>query len=125
MLYGEITRDQIDALVTELHRSGAAVPQLWHLEVVNVLLVHVRQGRFTAAAVVEYLSALSEVETTVDSNTHERAWKSIFDLAAKHRLSSYDAAYLELAVRKRATLATLDKALARAAEAEGVLLFWN
>ena len=125
MLYGEIAPGVVEKLFVELRRSGTFVPQLWHLEVVNVLVIDVRKGRYAMPAIERYLSHLAAIEITVDSGTHERAWTSILELAVKHRLTSYDATYLELAVRKQAALATLDKALARAAEAEKVPLFWD
>ncbi len=101
------------------------MPQVWRLEVVNVLLMGYRKRRHELNVVREYLSDLSRPLIVVDDETGSRAWDSIFELAAKYRLTSYDAAYLELAARMRAPLATLDKELIRAAREEGVKLFWD
>ncbi len=73
----------------------------------------------------QYLAVLLRSKITVDAETLTRAWGATLELGAKHKLTGYDAVYLELAVRKRAALATLDKALARAAEAEHIPLFWS
>ena len=125
LFYGEISGAERSRLEDAIEQSGAAVPQLWHLEVVNVLLIGYRKGRHGLDALRQYLSDIALPRITVDSETQSRAWGSVLELAAKHGLTSYDAAYLELAIRLRASLATLDKGLVQAARDEGVRLFWN
>ncbi len=107
-MYREGRQEELDRLYRELSRSGAIVPQLWRLEVVNVLLIGLRKGRHDLIAVKDHLLNISSINIMVDE-THSRAWDSVLELAAKHTLTSYDAAYLELAMRTRFPLATLDK----------------
>ena len=103
-------------------RNGAWVPSIWHLEVANVLEMSVRRGRITGAFRDAALADLALLPIQADLETQERAWSDTARLAASHRLTLYDAAYLELAKRLAAPIATLDRDLAGAAEAEGVLL---
>jgi len=125
LLYGEALPAELKQLEKAIRHADALVPQLWHLEVANVLLMGLRKNRHDLNGIRGYLSDLSRPLITVDGETQRRAWDSVLELAAKHRLTSYDAVYLELAVRMRAPLATLDRDLIRAAKAEGVALFWS
>ena len=95
------------------------MPQLWHLETRNSLLVAERRGRLSAGGVKERLDALKGLPIRTDE---EPDLQSAFDLARAHGLSFYDVLYLELAKRESTELATLDGALGRAAVAEGVSL---
>ena len=95
--------------------DGALVPQLWHLEVRNALVSAERRGRITARGLNDRLRALRRLPVTTDAAPDLDA---VVALARSHRLSIYDAVYLELARRHRAALATLDAGLAHAATAE-------
>ena len=106
-----------DRVLERLVEEGALVPQLWHVETRNALLVAERRGRLSADEVEQRLDALNDLPIATDE---EPDLQSAFDLAKAHGLSLYDALYLELAKRRRATLATLDRPLGRAAAAEGV-----
>ena len=105
--------------LVRLEDDEALVPHLWHLELRNGLLVAVRRGRFIAGGPAERLNALHDLPIRTDM---EPDMDIAFALAEKHGLSFYDAIYLELAKRHTAPLATLDKALARAAADEGLHL---
>ena len=105
--------------LTRLEDDEALVPHLWHLELRNCLLVATRRGRFTADGPTERLNALRDLPVRTDT---EPDLTLAFVLAERHGLSFYDAVYLELAKRHTAPIATLDKALARAADAEGLPL---
>ena len=83
----------------------------WHLEFVNVLLQAERRGRIGAADVDSQLALFDRLPITTDFEPSTRASAKILTLARAHRLTSYDAAYLELAVRLGLPLATKDKAL--------------
>ena len=107
-----------EALV-RLESEVALVPQFWHLEVRSALLGAERRGRIRVDEVDERLHRLGELPIRTDT---EPDFRVAFTLARKHRLSMYDAMYLELAQRSGAPLATLDQALARAAVAAGRLL---
>jgi predicted nucleic acid-binding protein len=106
-------------LVTE---NGAWVPGLWKLEIANVLEMGVRRHRHDAAFRDATLSDLSLLPITLDSESDHQAWGPTLRLAERHRLTLYDAAYLELAQRRGLPLATLDTALRTAAAAEKVSL---
>lgn len=111
---------QADDLLADLKPAQAMVPQHWPLEVANGLLSAVRRrridDRFRRGAVED--AALIPVQ--VASDTSALAWSALSDLAVRHSLSVYDAAYLDLARRRRLPLATLDRRLGDAANAEGL-----
>jgi predicted nucleic acid-binding protein len=109
----------LDALVNE----PAIVPELWHLEVANTLLVGERRKRSTQANTVQWMTFLASLPITVDEHTHFHAFGDITDLGRSHNLSAYDAAYLELAMRRGLPLATRDEKLKAAARAVGVILY--
>lgn len=118
----EATAD-CDQLLDELTAGARAwVPALWHLELGNVLLGAHRRDRIDQAGIEAFLAQLSAYDISLDDQTIERAWQKTFDLALEHRLSTYDAAYLELALRRGIPLATLDTALIAAANSCGVPL---
>jgi predicted nucleic acid-binding protein len=121
-LYREEATRSVDELFEDLIEASAWVPALWHLEVANVLQVGIRRGRHAADFRDRVLSDLSEFPIHVDSETARQAWGATARLAEHHRLTVYDAAYLELALRRGLPLATLDEDLRTAAEAEGVPL---
>ncbi|WEK05436.1 MAG: type II toxin-antitoxin system VapC family toxin [Candidatus Devosia phytovorans] len=105
------------SLVTE---GGAYVPQLWNVEVANVLLMKGRRGKIPMHTVSGLLEGLSRLGIETDSETSDKAWGITLALAMRHNLTVYDATYLELAVRKHLTLATIDDKLVIAARAEGL-----
>lgn len=108
--------DELDpraARVAErVSQDGALVPQLWHLEVRNALVTAERRGRLTAQGTVDRLRALRQLPVVTDA---EPDLDAVVALARSHRISIYDAVYLELAQRRRAALATLDAGLVEAA----------
>lgn len=106
-------------------KNGAAihVPALWHLEIANALLVFVRRKLMTESQRAVGLTLLSQLRVVIDDETNRLAFSSVSELAAKHSLSAYDAAYLELARRKSLPLATRDEALKVAAGRAGIRLF--
>jgi predicted nucleic acid-binding protein len=111
------------AVEDSLPTARAIVPSLWPLEVANALLAGERRKRATEAAVTTFLGLLTALPITLDDDTAGRAWPVSLHLARSHRLSVHDAAYLELAMRKRLPLATLDDKLSAAAAAAGVPAF--
>ena len=118
-LLGEDTALRAEAALTRLDDDEALVPHLWHLEVRNCLLTAARRGRLASDGSEERLNALSDLPIRTDSDPD---LDIAFTLAQKHGLSFYDAIYLELAERLAAPIATLDKALARAAAGQGLSL---
>jgi predicted nucleic acid-binding protein len=96
------------------------VPCHWILEVTNTLLRARRHGRLRPREhPADILERLGELPIVADVETSIRAWRETFALAETCRLTIYDAAYLELALRLAAPLVTLDMDLARAANAAG------
>jgi predicted nucleic acid-binding protein len=112
----------LDALLRALLPGQAAVPALWHLETANLLAQGERRGRITAAQIPERRTLLAALRVETDTTAPERGLGPILDLARRHRLSAYDAAYLDLALRCALPLASKDAALRRVAQAEGVAL---
>jgi predicted nucleic acid-binding protein len=108
------------ALLDRTAEEPVAVPGIWPLEVCNAVLVALRRGRFTDEDVPGFLDLVTALSLGVDTQAEGRIFDEVLPLARRHGLSSYDAAYLELALRKKAPLATLDAGLARAARAAGV-----
>ncbi len=112
-----------DAVARKLPSNGAIVPAHWHLEVANALLVGERRGRCDQADTAHWLAFLGSLPITVDDYNGNRVFNDVVALARAQSLSAYDAAYLELALRRGLRLATLDKALKSASAAVGVELF--
>jgi predicted nucleic acid-binding protein len=112
-----------NAVRAALATRRAAVPALWPLEVANVLLMGERRKRSTQAKATKWLRFLNALPIAVDTPTPELAFDPILSLARSHKLTSYDAAYLELAMRLGLPLAARDDALEKAAQAVGVPLF--
>lgn len=114
------TSSVADAAMREVATDEAVVPAVWWFEVRNLLLTGERVGRMDPIGTAGFLADLEALSIRID-----RASESdlILALARTHRLTVYDAAYLELAGRIAAPLATLDHKLAEAARAAGVPLF--
>jgi predicted nucleic acid-binding protein len=121
-VYSEETTEPIAEVLALMSDKGAWVPALWRLEVANVLQMNVRRGRHDAAFRDAALADLAVLPISIDAETDRRAWDATLRLAERHRLTLYDAAYLELAVRRGMPLATLDQELRDAATAKGVPL---
>jgi predicted nucleic acid-binding protein len=121
-IYGEETTQAIRAVFETVESYGALVPALWRLEVANVLEMGVRRKRHDAAFRESTLTDLALLPIRLDPETDRHAWGATTQLAARHGLTLYDAAYLELARRAGLPLATLDNELRLAASAEGVPL---
>ncbi len=98
------------------------VPQIWHVEVGNALLMAVRRSRMPEQALSAAIRKIEGLDVVVDPRTGQSAWHETLHLAQKHRLSLYDASHLELASRLEAALATLDSRLVTAAREENVEL---
>lgn len=109
------------ALLPRLEAEGATAPSLWLFEVPNALLVAQRRGRFSTDSLRVLLEDLEGLEVAIDDQSDRAAFGSTLDLASRHNLTVYDAAYLELARRRALPLATLDVRLRRAAQAEAVV----
>jgi predicted nucleic acid-binding protein len=117
----EHTQSVMD-LLDRVVETGAFAPSLWPLEALNGLLMAERRRRIDARRRQRLARLLRALPVTLDAETAGQAWTSTIRLAERHRLSVYDAAYLELAQRRKLPLATLDVDLIRAAKASGTTL---
>jgi predicted nucleic acid-binding protein len=109
-----------DAVFERVRDQGAVVPGLWHLEVANVLLQAEKHGRIATGDVAMRLELIAQLPITTDNETTARAWREILVLARAEGLTTYDATYLELAIRRGLPLQTKDEALISAAKRSGV-----
>jgi len=114
------TNQYADAVLDRLSESTAFVPSIWPLEVVNVLWVAERKKRLKEADSVRFITLLSQLPIIVEHEQLERRMKDVLSLARVNNLSSYDAAYLDLSMRKGFSLASLDSRLIKAAKKANV-----
>lgn len=121
-IYADETTDAVLRLFDEIRIHGAWVPGLWRWEIANVLQLNVRRRRHGADFRDGALSSLAMLPVKVDAEADRQAWGGALHLAERHRLTVYDAAYLEIAARRKIPLATLDRDLRAAAVSEGVQL---
>ncbi len=120
--FNDEANDYADRVLDRLAAGAAFVPSIWPLEVVNVLLVAERKKRLETFDCVRFLRFLEQLPITVEYGQGEVRMKELLSLARSNRLSSYDAAYLDLAMRKGVPIATLDNALAKAAKKTGIAI---
>jgi predicted nucleic acid-binding protein len=121
-LIDEDRSDEARGILRNVISDGAEVPSLWPLEVGNILLLAERRRLLNAAARRDHLRDLYRLPIAIDNETARRAWHDAMALAERHGLTLYDAAYLELSLRRELPLATFDVSLRRAAAASGVQL---
>lgn len=112
-----------EAILKSLADADALVPNLWHLEATNVLLGAEKRHEVDAGEIEGFIAQLENLPLHVDSLTSHQAFSRIMALSRIYKLSSYDAAYLELAIREGLPLATLDKDLRKSAKKAGVDLY--
>ena len=117
----EITT-QTAKILDRLDEELALVPTLWFLEITNVVALAERKGRITLAEGSKFVNNLTMLKIESDAEAPELAFDELLPLCRAHQLTSYDAVYLELAVRRKLPLATLDEPLRKAAKKLGVKL---
>ncbi len=111
-----------DQILDKLEFSTAIVPSIWPLEVGNVLLVAERKNRLIQADSIRFIALLTELPIVVEPESPGRMMNEIVNIARTYNLSTYDASYLDLAMRKGISIATLDKNLLKAAKQSKVSL---
>jgi predicted nucleic acid-binding protein len=113
------------AVLSGLGIDGAAaiVPMTWGLEIANVIARCEAKGQLNEAQSESFLTLIEAIPIQVDPDTFSHVLSDTLQLARRYRLSSYDASYLELALREEAPIATLDEDLRRAATQAGVKQF--
>lgn len=107
-----------DAVFQSFREAEALVPAIWRLEVANAFLVAVRRNRLPEARAVPVMDLLNSLRISVDGRPP--SLHTAFTVAKQHGLSSYEAAYLELAMRSGLPLATKDGKLRAASQAAGI-----
>lgn len=105
------------------HQAKAIVPPLWYIEVNNVLLVAERRGRVKIAETRHFWTVLHQLPITMQNQQGHYDAESILNLGRQYQLSAYDATYLDLAIKFNCPLASLDKALLKAAQDVGVAVY--
>jgi predicted nucleic acid-binding protein len=100
--------------------DSAVVPALWLYEVGNVVELAVRKGRIPGEKALAFLEGLADLPIEVENPSRTQVFVTVRMLAGQYQLTGYDAAYLELANRHKLPIASLDKALLRAALAAGL-----
>ena len=110
----EATKQTI-AIRNSLACSIAYVPSIWPLEVNNILWLALKKQRISEMQTARFKYLLKSLPIQIDLKASDLYNEVIFDLSKRYQLTSYDAAYLELALREQLPLATLDKDLMKAA----------
>jgi predicted nucleic acid-binding protein len=111
-----------DALLDRLADEEAVAPALWRLEVADALARSERRGRLSPAGLTRSVTLLQRLAVAVDLAGSDRAFREVLDLARRERLTVYDAAYVELALRLGLPLASMDAQLRNAAAGLGLAL---
>ena len=112
-----------ESVLKSLVGAEAVVPNLWHLEAANVLLGATNRRDIELAELERFTAQLENLPITVDTLTANQVFGHTISLARAYRLSSYDAAYLELALREGLPLASLDKDLLKAAKKSDIEIY--
>jgi predicted nucleic acid-binding protein len=120
--FDDETSPYTDALLDLLAEGEAFVPSIWPLEIVNVLVNAERAGRLVHADALKFLRLIASLPITVIPESPARVFSEVLALAREEGLSSYDAAYLDLALREGLPLATQDRALRRAAKRKNAVI---
>ncbi len=110
------------SLLEALETKSAYVPELWPLEMGNILIAAERRQRVSYADIAKFLTLLESLSIKIDEGTAQRGFHEILSLAYSTKLTTYDSAYLELAIRLGLPLATKDIQLQKAAKQMGVKL---
>jgi predicted nucleic acid-binding protein len=109
-----------DSILIQTSAETTFVPHHWKVELANGLTMGVRRNRISSIYREQTLSAVDALEYRIDTAGVDNVWPDAVEIADRRGLTVYDALYIELAKRTNSKLATLDKAMNRAAVAEGV-----
>lgn len=114
--FGDLASDYADAVLDNLAHAGAVVPVVWPLEVVDILLAAERRKRLRAEASERFLALLARLPIVVDERWPSSGMDDLIRLGRGYGLSSYAAAYLDLALREKLPIATLDEKVLHTAQ---------
>jgi predicted nucleic acid-binding protein len=109
-------------LLTDISEKSVLVPGWWYVEIANVLVLAERKGRINADQVAEFIALIEALDVEIDNDSPQRAFSQLLPLCRTHRLTSYDAIYLDLALRRKLPLASLDEPLRKATKKLGIKL---
>ena len=112
-----------DDVLESLVSVEAIAPAIWPLEIGNVLVVAERRKRLSKSAGIRFLALINDLPIIVIQESPERMTREILSLARERHISTYDASYLDLAMRKGLPIATQDSGLKKAARACEVPIF--
>jgi predicted nucleic acid-binding protein len=121
-LFNDEATPKTEALLNRLTTETALVPAWWFIEIANVLAMAERKARITPTQSDAFIADLGKLGIERDDEAPNRAFTYLLALCRKHQLTSYDAIYLDLAVRHNLPLATLDEDLRKTAKKLGVRL---
>jgi predicted nucleic acid-binding protein len=121
-LFEDEASPRADALLDRIIQQGAVIPALWYTEIENGLGMAERRNRLSPEGIREAINLLRGLNLVLDQPDPARPFGATLDLMRTHRLTAYDATYLELAIRRGLPLASNDKELRKAARAAGVAL---
>ena len=119
LLPDEGNREAVATILARLDKEDGVVPPIFRYEIRNILLMAKRRKRIDDRQLQQLLAELTDFALVEDAAGNDA---NMFDLADRMELTVYDAAYLEVAKRRQASLATFDTELARAADAEQVVV---
>lgn len=119
LLPDEVDGEAVATILARLDVEDGVVPPIFRYEIRNILLMAKRRKRIDGRQLQRLLAELADFPLVEDADPNDA---NTFDLADRLELTIYDAAYLEVAKRRQAPLATLDAELARAADAEQVVV---
>ena len=112
-----------DVVLDSLADVTALAPAVWPLEISNVLAVGERRKRIDKAGSIRFISLIVQLPIRVEPESPQRVFGEVLALAREHGLSTYDASYLDMAMRYGVPLATQDVRLQKAARQAGVVLY--
>jgi predicted nucleic acid-binding protein len=121
-LFNDEATPKTAALLNRLTTQTALVPAWWFIEITNVLAMAERKGRITPTQSDAFIADLGKLGIERDDEAPDRAFTYLLALCRRHRLTSYDGIYLDLAIRRNLPLATLDEDLRKTARKLGVRL---
>lgn len=119
-LFSDERTDATASIQDRLMIESVLVPTHWYLEVANVLMMAEKRKRISVRDSTQFLQLLDSLEIISDASLGTNAFSVLIPLCRAHNLTSYDAAYLELALLRQLPLATLDEDLRNAAVAVGI-----
>jgi predicted nucleic acid-binding protein len=113
--FGDEQTENTKQLLQSLETRKAFVPALWTLEVGNILISAERRKRITFSAINQFLGLLAQLNIKIDTETADKGFHEILSYAYAEKITTYDAAYLELAMRMGLPLASKDRQLCEVA----------